>query len=164
MRRLGLTLCLALGLSACGHGYRKVGWMNSGYSETQIDFAHWVVSYHGGNLEFCKRAALYRSAELCKEKGFGYFRLKDGQILGTFVPRRPASGPDMVSQGQGNYLTDNTSGLVRKADVAGYCYRAEFFKDDPKTGDALEAEAVLRHPPLPATGQPKDDLEHYDAK
>ena len=142
---------LLIAVSGCATGYRKLAWADSGYEEKQLDFNNWLVSYHGSDLEFCKKAARYRAAELCKQEGFAYFRIKSEQVRSTFAAR--TRNPTQDPRENPTYMVENTSGLERKYAVAGYTYKVEFSKSDPKAAESYEAAAVLR-----------DTLEKTDGK
>ena len=139
-------LCLAALLGGCASGYRKVGWINSGYDEKPHGFNGYVVRYHGGDLVFCKKGALYRAAELCKQQGFRYFKVKSEQVISSF-----AQNIKPIDLGSERWReedpTASTPGLVRTADVAGYSYTVEFEKKDPMDGSTYEAEEVLKSRP-----------------
>lgn len=132
---------LLIALSGCATGYRKLGWAESGYEEKQIDFNTWMVSYHGSDQEFCKKAARYRAAELCRAQGQTYVSIKSAQTLSSFIGR--TRNPVQDPRDNPAYVVENTSGLERKYDQAGYSLRVGFVKARPESGDAYDAALEL---------------------
>lgn len=143
--RWGFVACLLLGLAACGATrYQKLNdFTDQGYSETQASFGHYIVSYHGTNLEFCKKSAFYRCAELGSQLGFAFFKVTGEQVVSSFNPRTAVVvGEDSTNRSVGADV--GTAGLQRKDNVAGYNYAVEYLKSDPGLEGVTSVQKVLR--------------------
>ncbi len=87
MLRALLFIIIAFTLSACGASkytpYSKWSLPAHGYSEAQLDSTTYQVSYVDPSADVSDRFALYRAAELTKQRGFDYFIVADTQPSST---------------------------------------------------------------------------------
>jgi hypothetical protein len=114
----------------------------NGYSETELGDGKFLVQYHGMDLEFCKKAAYYRVAELCVEKGFQYFSIVNEQVWDGFTPKTSDVGVDDTSTRVVGPDT-NSAGLQSKGAV-GYNYTSQFYMKDPGIANVVNAVDFLR--------------------
>ena len=131
--------------------------VNSGYTQTSLGYGQFLVSYHGGDLEFCKKAGYYRCAELCVQQGFRYFKVTDEQVLSTFIATHHHNAADEASW-QDSQVGDD-QGLRRAQDVAGYNYKVEFYKADPMQGRVVDAKEILDTWKVPGKDKTQKELE-----
>jgi hypothetical protein len=148
----------------CGSRYRKLGgFPPRGYVESELGYGRYLVSYRGRDLEFCKAAGFYRAAHLCEELGFAYFKVTSEQVYKTFVQRKRPVNMDDPTFRSVTEIQD-TAGLERKDEMAGYNYSVEFLKNDPLDGRAYDAADILRSRPVPGTDRIRNKLEQHDGK
>lgn len=72
---LGISVSLIIMLSGCATSYQPMGY-SGGYTERPIKEDVYIVTFKGNGFtapERVRRYAMYRAAELTKEKGYDYF-------------------------------------------------------------------------------------------
>ena len=144
MKKLSAILCLAFLIGACGgnHYQRLSPITGNGYSESEIAFGRYMISYHGTDIEFCKKAGLVRAAELCLAQGFLYFKISSEQAISDFNSRTSANGLADKSL-RSPSASEGEAGLQRKTEGSGYNYTVEFSKTKPANAVVYNAKEVL---------------------
>ena len=101
MRKLLLSTCCILSLSACATGPSAYGPAQStsgeGFSNTQIEKDRFRVTYTGRSAEEAQDFALLRASEIALAEGYSHFRI----IGGTLRDNNRGSSPIRTSVGIG---------------------------------------------------------------
>jgi hypothetical protein len=141
----------------CGNVYQKLGRgaggldTSTGYKDVQQGFGKYVVSYRGDDIKFCKKAGLYRVAQLCKEQGFRYFLVKDEQVMHDFMPRPNAEAGGLDEAWQSRVDPNTGSDGLEKLPAVGYSYRVEFSNEKTEGYIYKEPSEILNNSPVPGT-------------
>lgn len=113
---------LALSLSACATGYKKMGTSNTvvGYDETPISKGKYRVTYRGNtNQSPSEIYALFlrRSAELAQAESAPYFVVSEGQAIND--PMWTAMGTVHLPSYVGNVTMSHKedAGAVKASDI-----------------------------------------------
>lgn len=131
-----MTICL----SACaGTPYQKMG-IGGGYDDKKVTETSWGVEFKSNvaSIEgFAEQAALYRSAEIARSKGFPYFAITSASV-GFHSYGSGVAGVSVYGTTRGQTARLSAVGLMKQDDIF------DCATENGANCAVLETEAVLR--------------------